>query len=568
MNWCLSPWLNLLFRMLLTLLLNVALLLAFAFWWPVPQIEQSPPALPPPTPPAFGLWSVWPQQPTRSAELPPAEPLGLHRATAALLTAVRGSHGWWACAAFTVGVWHRQMRCVPQRVLGALTCVAHALPGGTCPVGLCAMLAFSGWLGYLPAPLCGGMLLGVLAWDADGANRLATCVFRAAWASARLVAAIAAFGAASYVLVATSQAVDVDPVALQPLTDRMLLAVTAPVSASTGLMAQVGASALFGIVQGLWGLLPRLAQIALAVVVCAASAFIAMSIAGTSLFAAPALMLMTGWGSTPRPAVGDSGRALITDASHTRPVIEFLDEDATPAGAGCHPPRGINTATHPALLAPHGNGTGDALVVYQRPPEADADRRLAGTRALVSIPFDALGPHRPPYTRSQPRPVALSSSPGQCYHQAGHTASTTATVAAALTSAVGAALPTVTSALTSAAGAVLHKAALLTGEAVLASLPDTRNKSAPTPHSPAHPVHAGASTDPLTRLTAGDVLIGTTKGVVFGLIVAAVGCLRGLQTQKGPSAVGASTTRAVVSSILLIIVTDAGFSILLYVLRQ
>ena len=72
----------------------------------------------------------------------------------------------------------------------------------------------------------------------------------------------------------------------------------------------------------------------------------------------------------------------------------------------------------------------------------------------------------------------------------------------------------------------------------------------------------------IVRLTAGDVLIGTTKGVVFGLIVAAVGCLRGLQTLKGPSAVGESTTRAVVSSILLIIVTDAGFSILLYVLRQ
>ena len=58
---------------------------------------------------------------------------------------------------------------------------------------LARLLAFSGWQGYLPAPLCGGTLLGVLAWDADGANRLATCVLRAAWASTRLVVAIAAF---------------------------------------------------------------------------------------------------------------------------------------------------------------------------------------------------------------------------------------------------------------------------------------------------------------------------------------------------------------------------------------
>lgn len=72
----------------------------------------------------------------------------------------------------------------------------------------------------------------------------------------------------------------------------------------------------------------------------------------------------------------------------------------------------------------------------------------------------------------------------------------------------------------------------------------------------------------LGRLTTHDIAIGTFKGVVFGIIVSAVGCLRGLQTGKGPSAVGESTTRAVVSSILLIIVTDAIFSVLLFVLRK
>jgi len=55
--------------------------------------------------------------------------------------------------------------------------------------------------------------------------------------------------------------------------------------------------------------------------------------------------------------------------------------------------------------------------------------------------------------------------------------------------------------------------------------------------------------------------------VAFGAIVSAVGCLRGLQTQEGPSAVGISTTRAVVTSIVLIVIADAIFSVLFYVLK-
>jgi phospholipid/cholesterol/gamma-HCH transport system permease protein len=64
-----------------------------------------------------------------------------------------------------------------------------------------------------------------------------------------------------------------------------------------------------------------------------------------------------------------------------------------------------------------------------------------------------------------------------------------------------------------------------------------------------------------------DVGFGICKGMVFGVIVSAVGCLRGLQTQEGPSAVGVSTTRAVVTSIVLIVIADAVFSILFYVLK-
>jgi phospholipid/cholesterol/gamma-HCH transport system permease protein len=59
-----------------------------------------------------------------------------------------------------------------------------------------------------------------------------------------------------------------------------------------------------------------------------------------------------------------------------------------------------------------------------------------------------------------------------------------------------------------------------------------------------------------------DVLVGTFKAVVFGAIVSGLGCLRGLQTKEGPSAVGDSATRAVVAGILMIIVVDAVFAIL------
>jgi phospholipid/cholesterol/gamma-HCH transport system permease protein len=66
----------------------------------------------------------------------------------------------------------------------------------------------------------------------------------------------------------------------------------------------------------------------------------------------------------------------------------------------------------------------------------------------------------------------------------------------------------------------------------------------------------------------GDIFLGASKGLVFGVIVSSIGCLRGLQTSQGPSAVGASTTRAVVTSILLIIIADAVFSIVVYSLKQ
>ncbi len=63
-----------------------------------------------------------------------------------------------------------------------------------------------------------------------------------------------------------------------------------------------------------------------------------------------------------------------------------------------------------------------------------------------------------------------------------------------------------------------------------------------------------------------DLLGGLLKSLAFGLIVAGIGCSRGLQTKTGASAVGDSTTRAVVSGIILVIITDGIFSVVYFYL--
>jgi len=62
------------------------------------------------------------------------------------------------------------------------------------------------------------------------------------------------------------------------------------------------------------------------------------------------------------------------------------------------------------------------------------------------------------------------------------------------------------------------------------------------------------------RVHLHDIGIGLGKSVVFGAIFSAVGCLRGFQTKEGPIAVGVSATRAVVTSIFLIILADTVFA--------
>jgi len=67
-------------------------------------------------------------------------------------------------------------------------------------------------------------------------------------------------------------------------------------------------------------------------------------------------------------------------------------------------------------------------------------------------------------------------------------------------------------------------------------------------------------------VTMGDLAQGLLKSAVFGVVVAAVGCLRGLRAGTGAGAVGESATSAVVSGIVLIAVLEGIFSVVFYVL--
>jgi phospholipid/cholesterol/gamma-HCH transport system permease protein len=72
----------------------------------------------------------------------------------------------------------------------------------------------------------------------------------------------------------------------------------------------------------------------------------------------------------------------------------------------------------------------------------------------------------------------------------------------------------------------------------------------------------------ITRVEMFDLVLGMEKAVVFGVIIGAVGCLRGLQTKEGPRAVGASTTSSVVTSIVLIVLANTVFAAVIYALKK
>lgn len=65
----------------------------------------------------------------------------------------------------------------------------------------------------------------------------------------------------------------------------------------------------------------------------------------------------------------------------------------------------------------------------------------------------------------------------------------------------------------------------------------------------------------LGAVSAGDLMLGIVKAAVFGFVIALIGCERGLTTGAGAISVGLSTTGAVVTSIVTIVVIDGLFAI-------
>lgn len=57
-------------------------------------------------------------------------------------------------------------------------------------------------------------------------------------------------------------------------------------------------------------------------------------------------------------------------------------------------------------------------------------------------------------------------------------------------------------------------------------------------------------------LAFNDVFIGLVKPVVFGFIIATIGCYFGMSTRGGTQGVGRSTTQAVVAAMILVIIID------------
>lgn len=64
-----------------------------------------------------------------------------------------------------------------------------------------------------------------------------------------------------------------------------------------------------------------------------------------------------------------------------------------------------------------------------------------------------------------------------------------------------------------------------------------------------------------------DIVGSLIKATAFGLVISSIGCLHGLKTKFGASAVGKSTTQAVVAAIIMIVVVDGIFAAVFYALR-
>lgn len=67
-------------------------------------------------------------------------------------------------------------------------------------------------------------------------------------------------------------------------------------------------------------------------------------------------------------------------------------------------------------------------------------------------------------------------------------------------------------------------------------------------------------------VSLGNLVGGVVKATTYGVLIAAAGCRRGMQSGSSSSAVGDATTSAVVTGIVLIIVTCGGYAVVFYLL--
>jgi phospholipid/cholesterol/gamma-HCH transport system permease protein len=67
-------------------------------------------------------------------------------------------------------------------------------------------------------------------------------------------------------------------------------------------------------------------------------------------------------------------------------------------------------------------------------------------------------------------------------------------------------------------------------------------------------------------VSLGNLVGGVLKATTYGVLIAAAGCLRGMQSGSSSSAVGDATTSAVVTGIVLIIVTCGAYAVVFYLL--
>jgi phospholipid/cholesterol/gamma-HCH transport system permease protein len=71
----------------------------------------------------------------------------------------------------------------------------------------------------------------------------------------------------------------------------------------------------------------------------------------------------------------------------------------------------------------------------------------------------------------------------------------------------------------------------------------------------------------IAAISIADFLVGLTKSTVFGILVAAAGCWRGMRASGSASAVGEAATAAVVLGIVAIVTADGIFAVLTNVLN-